>query len=260
MRRTTQAIAAIMLMFATVLVMGCTEKDTPGTEFTDDWVDLGLPSGLLWATRNVGASSPTDYGNYYAWGETAKKEIYDWSTYRYCTVDEEGELQTLTKYNTRSQYGTVDSLTTLEAMDDAATAVLGNGARIPTKEEWQELMDNTSSEWTTLNGVNGRMFTATNGNSLFLPASGRRHDSERYYAGEYGIYWSASLREDNPSVAWRFIFHSDDQSMSNCRRCNGPATRPVRSTTKVATVSTGLRRSTRAPRTARGAATFITAT
>lgn len=200
-----------------------------GGETSDEWVDLGLPSGLLWGKCNLGATVPEEYGDNYSWGETATKEVYNWSTYRYCTVDGEGELQTLTKYNTSNNYGAVDNLTTLEAIDDAATAVLGNGARIPTKDEWLELMDNTIAEWTSMNGVYGRKFTASNGNSIFLPAAGRRSSSELDYAGDYGIYWSASLIEDLPNRAWRFIFYSEDQSMSNCRRGNGPSVRPVRS-------------------------------
>lgn len=236
-------IRFILMAFAAMLVVGavsCNKEEgnadatdsvggNPAEEPTDEWVDLGLPSGLLWAKCNLGGAAPEEYGGNYSWGETAQKEAYDWSHYRYCTVDSVGEFKALTKYNTRSNYGAVDSLTTLEASDDAATAVLGSGARIPTKEEWQELMDNTTAEWTTLNGVNGRQFTAANGKSLFLPAAGRRHGSELEYDGSYGIYWSASLVEDQPSRAWRFIFNSDDQSMSNCRRCNGPAVRPVRS-------------------------------
>ena len=239
----------LLIAFAAMLSMGvlsCNKDEViPDTgnsnsgnqeeEPSVEWVDLGLPSGLLWAKCNLGAAAPEEYGGNYSWGETAQKEAYDWSHYRYCTVDSVGELKSLTKYNTRSSYGAVDSLTILEATDDAATAVLGNGARIPTKKEWQELMDNTIAEWTTQNGVGGRKFTAANGNSIFLPAAGRRHGSELEYDGSYGIYWSASLVEDQPSRAWRFIFNSDDQSMSNCRRCNGPAVRPVRSALYVRT-------------------------
>lgn len=204
-----------------------TGGDTGGE--TAEWVDLGLPSGLLWATCNLGASSPEEYGDYYAWGETTTKEVYDWSTYKYCTVDAEGGLATLTKYNTRSDYGTPDNLTTLQAMDDVATQKLGSGARMPTQAEWEELIDNTTAEWTTLNGVNGCKFTASNGNSLFLPAAGRRWDGKLSYAGEYGNYWSSSLYADGPYGAWGFRFSSDDQRMGYYYRYYGPSVRPVRS-------------------------------
>ena len=171
----------------------------------DEWVDLGLPSGILWASCNVGAMSPEEYGDYFAWGETEPKSVYNWSTYRYCTVDGSGDLSTLTKYNTSSTYGTVDNLTTLDSSDDAAAFRLGNGARTPTKEEWKELLVNTTMVWTTLNGVNGRMFTGSNSNTIFLPAAGTRYESELDEVGSIGWYWSASLGTIyHPYYAWKF--------------------------------------------------------
>ena len=170
------------------------------------YVDLGLPSGLLWATRNVGANSPEDYGDYFAWGETSPKSVYNWDTYIY---GDEGPWIHLTKYNTNSDYGPVDGLTILQPGDDAATANWGSGWRMPTQEECRELCQNTTHTWTTQNGVNGRLFTASNGNSLFLPAAGGRWDAELYRAGNHGGYWSSSLITDNPDDAWRFFFYSD---------------------------------------------------
>lgn len=191
----------------------------------DDWVDLGLPSGLLWATRNVGATSPEDYGDYFAWGETSPKDVYYWSTYRYCWYDsnDNGCVSLgITKYTSR------DNLTVLEPSDDAATA--NYGGRTPTIEEWQELMENTTVNWTTKNGVNGRLFTGSNGNSLFLPAAGGDccDDDEIYRndAGSYGNYWSSSLR--SPGTAWDFTFESDAQFLSASARCSGLSVRAVR--------------------------------
>ena len=202
----------------------------PDPEPTAGWVDLGLPSGLLWAKCNLGATTPEGHGDYYAWGETATKEVYNWSTYKYCTVDAEGSLQTLTKYNTSTTYGTPDNLTTLQAMDDAAAQKLGSGARMPTKAEWEELLNNTTAEWTQVNGVNGRKFTAANGNSLFLPAAGCRWVGELYGAGEDGNYWSSSLNADGPYLAWNFSFYSDDQNMyGDYYRGGGRSVRAVRS-------------------------------
>ena len=199
-----------------------------GTE-TVEWVDLGLPSGLLWAKCNLGANSPEEYGDYFAWGETQPKEAYGWNTYHYCTVDDQGDLQMLTKYNTSSTYGTVDSLTTLEAMDDAATAALGTGARTPTKEEWEELINNTTVEWTTMNGVNGRKFTASNGDSLFLPAAGFHLGTAFLDADNYGHYWSATLVEDSPLFAWSLNYSSDNQFVSGgCGHFYGLSVRAVR--------------------------------
>ena len=193
-----------------------------------EWVDLGLPSGLLWAECNLGATKPEEYGDYYAWGETSTKEVYTWETYKYCTaVDEDGWIKTLSKYNTDSEYGTPDHLTPLQPSDDVATAKLGNGARMPTETEWNELLDNTTSEWTTVNGVYGRRLTASNGKSLFFPAPGGRYGSELHYAGENGVYWSTSLRADNPDGAWYFSFGSDGQGVYNYGRHCGFSVRAV---------------------------------
>ena len=196
-----------------------------------NWVDLGLPSGLLWAKCNVGATVPEGYGDYFAWGETQPKSDYSWSTYQYCTVNGDGGLATLTKYNTSSTYGTVDNMTVLESGDDAATANMGNGACTPTKENWEELLNNTRAEWTTLNGVYGRRFTATNGNSIFLPATGYHKDSDSYFLGEYGFYSSASLSAENPSYIWDFYFFSDNQEVVSYynSRCTGLSVRAVKS-------------------------------
>ncbi len=190
-----------------------------------DYVDLGLPSGLLWATCNVGADSPEDYGDYFAWGETQPKDTYNWSTYQYCN----GDYNTLTKYCSNSSYGYngfTDNLTTLLPEDDAATANWGSDWRMPTKEEWQELYNNTTVTWTTQNGVNGRLFTASNGNSLFLPAAGCRWGVDLEYAGGDGNYWSSSLHSSN---AWNFYFNSGGYSMHGSSRSNGRSVRAVRS-------------------------------
>ena len=203
---------------------GNTGGGTGGTEAVE-WVDLGLPSGLLWAKCNLGATTPEGHGDYYAWGETATKEVYNWSTYKYCTVDAEGSLQTLTKYNTSTTYGTPDNLTTLQAIDDVAAQKLGDGARMPTEADWEELLDNTTAEWTTLNGVAGRKFTASNGNSLFLPAAGNHYGSE----GEFGYSWSSSLDESDPDLAWGFYFVEGYQSMNGGSRDYGFTVRAVRS-------------------------------
>ena len=182
-----------------------------------DYVDLGLPSGTLWATCNVGADSPEDYGDYFAWGETTPKDTYDWSTYQY------GDGDTFTKYTGS------DGLTTLLPEDDAATANWGPDWHMPTEEEWQELYNNTTITWTTQNGVSGRLFTAANGNSLFLPAAGGRWDDELDDVGDYGNYWSSSLDTGLPYDAWIFGFYMDYFfDMASQVRFIGYTVRPVR--------------------------------
>ena len=197
-----------------------------GKENGHDWVDLGLPSGLKWATCNVGATKPEDYGNYYAWGEIATKTTYDWSTYKYAN----GSDDALTKYCNNSSYGNngfTDELTTLEAGDDAATQNWGGNWRMPTIDEWQELIDKCTWTWTTLNGINGYEVKATNGNSIFLPAAGYRYDGERRSAGSGGDYWSSSLDASYPDFAQYVGFYSDRDGTYNFYRYWGRSVRPV---------------------------------
>ena len=191
-----------------------------------DYVNLGLPSGTLWATCNVGATTPEGYGDYFAWGETQTKDYYDLSSYKWCN----GSYKQLTKYCNNSSYGYngfTDNLTVLQPSDDAATANWGSGWRTPTREQWQELNDNTTSTWTTQNGVNGRLFTAPNGNSLFLPAVGFRDESSLYDAGSYGGYWSSSL-DYHPNGAWGFEFFGPNNYDMFDYRDYGFSVRPVR--------------------------------
>ncbi|MBQ1653060.1 MAG: hypothetical protein II060_04665, partial [Bacteroidales bacterium] len=153
------------------------------------YVDLGLPSGTLWATTNVGASTPEGYGDYYAWGETEPKSEYTWSTYQHAN----GSESTLTKYCNEEEYGYngfVDNLTTLDLEDDAAAANWGTGWRMPTKNEMDELYNSCTSEFTTQNGVNGVKFTAPNGNTVFFPISGVKVDNSVRGEGEDALYWS----------------------------------------------------------------------
>ena len=172
-------------------------------------VDLGLPSGTLWADRNVGADSPEAYGDYFAWGETEPKDNNDWSTYKWCN----GSYNTLTKYCYESTYGTVDNKTTLDLEDDAAYVNMGAEWRMPTYDELNELYSECTWAWTTQNGTDGYKVTGPNGNSIFLPAAGCRYDSNLSNADSH--YWSASLYESYPSFAWDLYFHSSSDYYSN---------------------------------------------
>jgi hypothetical protein len=193
-----------------------------------EYVDLGLPSGLLWATCNVGASEPEEYGEYFAWGETEPKNSYSWSTYLYCN----GSVNTLTKYCNNASYGYngfTDNLTTLVPSDDAATANWGEEWRTPTVDEWRELFNHTTHVTTTQNGVRGELFTASNNNSLFLPSGGYRYESGTYNVGAYGDYWSSSLYTDHPNGAWYYYFPLGNPNLEDYYRLYGRSVRPVRS-------------------------------
>ncbi len=189
------------------------------------YVDLGFPSKTLWATCNVGAEKPEDYGYYYAWGETEPKDSYLWSTYKHC----EGTSSTLTKYCNSKSYGKIDNKKVLDADDDAAVANWGGEWRMPTSAEWQELYDNTTVTWMALNGVYGCKFTSLNGNSIFLPASGYRESTSLGRAGSYGFYWSSSLDESSPIYAsyLQFITNSVYSPYNGYQRHNGFSVRPV---------------------------------
>ena len=201
---------------------------TTGTENSHDWVNLGLPSGTKWATCNVGADKPEEYGNYYAWGETATKE-YTWKTYKYGS-----DYYQLTKYCTDAHYGKdgfTDGKNTLEADDDAASVNWGGAWRMPTDAEWTELREQCDWTWTdNYNGtdVTGRIVTSkTNGNSIFLPAAGYRGYGRLYDAGSTGYYWSSSLCADGPGGARDVYFHSLSVSRYFSSRCYGLSVRAV---------------------------------
>ena len=159
---------------------------------------------------------PYEYGHYFAWGETERKEVYEWSTYKY------SEDNKMTKYCNISDdgyEGFTDNLTILESGDDAATVNWGSGWRTPTKEQWEELIDNTNGAWTTQNEVYGRVFYG-NGQSIFLPAAGDR---------DHGSYWSSSLDTNYPIRSWYFHFSSRYFEMSyDGIRLYGFSVRPVR--------------------------------
>jgi len=180
------------------IIMCSNEEPEPEHE----WVDLGLPSGTLWATCNIGANSPEERGDYFAWGETEPKDYYDWNTYKWCN----GSEYTLTKYCNKSSYGTVDNKTELDPEDDAAYVNWGPSWRMPTSEQRQELSQSCSWQWTTVNDVNGYLVTGCNGNSIFLPAAGYSHSS----VDNIGYYWLRSLNSFGPGSAYFMYFYRGD--------------------------------------------------
>lgn len=208
---------------------------------TKEYVDLGLPSGIKWAKRNLGASKPSDYGDYYAWGETTpkpKKAKYNWATYKWMQAGQ-SDWKHITKYTVADGQTEAiwydaggnfigDNKTTLIAGDDAATANLGSPWRMPTIDEIKELLDNCTWTWTTQDGKNGYQVDGPNGNSIFLPAAGYREGSGLRAAGRWGTYWLSSLSRTNSDRALNLSFDSGVHYLSNNDRFIGFTVRPVR--------------------------------
>ncbi len=193
--------------------------DTKGHEY----VDLGLPSGILWATMNVGASSPEDYGGYFAWGETEEKSNYDWGTYKWCN----GSYDGMTKYCTDSSYGIVDNKTTLDSEDDIAHVLWGGSWRMPTYDEINELYNKCSWKGTSVNGVSGNRVTGPNGNSIFLPNAGYRSGTEIIDRTSNGYFWSGTLFESYSSRAYYLFCYTGDANLGYYYRYYGYSVRPV---------------------------------
>ena len=195
-------------------------------------VDLGLPSGTLWATMNLGADAPEEYGFYYAWGETEPKDDYTWVTYKWMTPGYSDWLG-VSKYtfadgqsggtawydNAENFIG--DGLTELLPEDDAATVNWGAEWQMPSMEQYQELLDNTAAEWTQYNGVWGYVYTSSiNGNSIFFPYAGK-YDGE--ILGSAFAYWA---RETLTCADYGSKF--EGSALSCQSRCYGMPIRPVR--------------------------------
>ena len=219
-------LAVVCCMAAVFAACKNGSDNATGTANGHGYVDLGLPSGTKWATCNVGASTPEEYGNYYAWGETTTKSSYSYDNYKWSNDG----CDTFTKYNTSSSYGTVDNKTVLELADDAAHANWGGAWRMPTDGEWGELLDECTWEWkNAYKGTTaGYLVTSkTNGNSIFLPAAGFRNAESLGDAGYYGRYWLSSLFTGFPDNAWHVSFSSDYVNMDYFYRGCGQSVRPV---------------------------------
>lgn len=190
------------------------------------YVDLGL--SVKWATCNVGATKPEEYGDYFAWGEVEATEVYDWSVYKYCN----GIDSSLTKYCDNNNYGHngfIDNKIVLYPEDDAATVNWGGEWRIPTYEELNELKTKCIWEWTTQNGVNGSKVTGLNGNFIFLPAAGLINGLVLLFNESYTCYWSSSLCVNDPNNAYYLTSSSEYLEWSSYyrHRCCGKSIRPI---------------------------------
>lgn len=194
-----------------------------GTSEEHEYVDLGLPSGLKWATCNVGASSPEKYGDYFAWGEVEPKDDYSFKTYKWCN----GTSYTMTKYCIDSKSGTVDNKTILDSEDDAATANWGGKWRMPTLSEFDELCSQCTWSWNSMNGHNGYIVTGKNGNWIFLPAADCRAGGGYPSTGKSGYYWSSTLSSTRSDYAHYLYFNSNRPLTSHLYRDYGRSVRPV---------------------------------
>jgi hypothetical protein len=193
-----------------------TTRASTGTENGYGWVDLGL--SVNWATCNVGATTPEEYGDYFAWGETSTKETYD---------EDNCPTYGLSISQLQSQ-GYIDSEGNLTPQYDAARANWGGTWRMPTKAEQAELLNNCTWTWTTYNGVKGCNVEGPNGHSIFLPAAGNRRGSSLYSAGSYGYYWISTPHDNNfDSNAYYLYFYSDYQDVYYNYRYCGRSVRPV---------------------------------
>ncbi|MBQ4525874.1 MAG: hypothetical protein IJA00_07385 [Bacteroidaceae bacterium] len=189
---------------------------------SSDAVDLGL--SVKWASCNVGASSPEDYGSYYAWGENNEKSDYSWNTYKW--YDDSND--SMSKYCTNSNSNTTDGKTVLDIEDDVAHIKLGDNWRIPTLEEMKELFEKCKWEWFTYRGIKGQLVTGPNGECIFLPAAGYRGDTDFYNRGTYGNYWLATLVEETDNYACGFYFTiGDSRWLNSSFRYYGYTVRPV---------------------------------
>ena len=183
------------LIMLAVMFLGAVGHAADGVEA----VDLGL--SVKWANMNVGAKKASGFGTYFAWGETKSKDYYSWNTYAWS----KGDSQFLTKYSN------TDRRSQLAPVDDAAHVNLGGGWRMPTVDEFEELINNCTWEWTTLDGVNGYNATSKKtGNSIFMPITGFRYYADTQFRSIMGVYWTSSLYTGNPNKAWCLEFNFSD--------------------------------------------------
>ena len=218
-------LLAVLSAFSTLSL--CAQN---GMDNGHRYIDLGLPSGTKWADCNIGAKTRTNYGYYYAWGETSRKTKYDWDTYKYGSDRNE-----LTKYCTDSEYGEdgfTDDKEELDLSDDVAHKLWGGKWRIPSDEQFYELIEYTKHRWTKINGVKGMLFTGRNGHSIFLPAGGGRVGTSLGNVGSGGAYWSRTLFAGYPCYAFSLNFYSGGVDVyeidSDPGRGSGSTVRPVR--------------------------------
>lgn len=225
------AVVAVLVVVAGLTIWAYATRGEETAQYGScnghDYVDLGLPSGTLWATCNVGASSPEESGDFFAWGETKPKSSYDWTNLKYCT-DRKGDR--FSKYVTSDGYGTIDIKTELRLSDDAAYRNWGKGWHMPSVEQQIELRSPKYCiwKWTVQEGRSGYLITSKlNGASIFLPAAGDYFAQRHHFVDTIGSYWSRSLNTGSPSSAIGMQIGNGYYGESKYR-CFGQSVRPVR--------------------------------
>ena len=191
-----------------------------------DYVDLGLPSGTLWAAMNVGATKPSDTGLYFQWDDTqgyaasqvGKVKQFTWDDYKWNPI---GDDEKFTKYTSPGE--------TLDLEDDAAHVHMGGDWHIPTPDQINELLNNTTSEWTTQDGVNGKLFTSKKDGtkSIFIPAASGAWDGSVHYRGDNGYVWSSMLNTDYVYRGQYLLFNSGGAYLFSYYRYYGFSVRGV---------------------------------
>lgn len=211
------------ILLITVIGLISCEKNDPAEKphkglAETEAVDLGLPSGTLWAPCNIGAEKPEDFGNYFAWGEITGsnegKTIFGIDNYKWC----DGTFYSLKKYNTDGQYGVIDNLTELEPEDDAAYVNWGGNWKTPTMDQLKELFNHDYTDWefSQVHGVNGWLIMSkANSNMIFIPFAGCYVEDDYTEVGEEGDYWSSTLYTHNCNSAWSVSFTEEGWNEGN---------------------------------------------
>ncbi len=192
------------------------DTSTVGISNGCEWVDLGLPSGLKWASCNIGANNPKEYGKYFAWGQTEKKQEYT----KRNTLNQNKKISVLKKR------GIINANELLTTECDAAQTIWGNNWRMPSIDEWRELIDNCNWVWIPEKGKKGYLVTGPNGNSIFLPAAGVCYDDSVVSTDKYGVYWSSNSSNEKDKAEGVWLAEGNQLSGANFRYW-GLAVRPV---------------------------------
>ena len=225
-------LSYILLLSVFVLAASCDKDENNAYPYGGhDFVDLGLPSGLKWATMNVGASVMIQAGNFYAWGETETKQMYNFVDYKYCSeTNADSTLKTLSKYVIECEsgsWGNIDNITQLDDGDDVARQLWGDGWRMPTWADMNELLEICNHANETVNGVSGTRFIGPNGNSIFLPWAGTMYNGELEYPAR-AYYWTSTLNADDCRYGEGLFLSAKFCMRGNgFFRCSGRLVRPV---------------------------------